>query len=111
MSTGAPVETAVPTTDVTAPVYVGCYTEAEGARALPDDSEVDYTFMTNEICAHFCLFRGYLFFGTEYGGECYCGTALPTSATAPETDCSMPCDGNSTEICGAGNRLSVYQWE
>lgn len=27
---------------------------------------------------------------------------------ADQTDCSMPCSGNSEEICGAGDRLSVY---
>lgn len=29
----------------------------------------------------------------------------------PETDCNMPCTGNGSYICGAGNRLSYYTWE
>ena len=28
----------------------------------------------------------------------------------PESDCSMPCSGNASEICGAGDRLSYYTW-
>jgi hypothetical protein len=27
---------------------------------------------------------------------------------APLTDCTEPCAGNSTEICGASGRLSIY---
>jgi len=30
------------------------------------------------------------------------------SATTAASDCNMPCTGNSTEICGAGNRLNVF---
>ncbi|OCL02176.1 copper radical oxidase [Glonium stellatum] len=28
----------------------------------------------------------------------------------PESDCNMPCSGNSSEICGAGDRLTYYTW-
>jgi hypothetical protein len=38
-----------------------------------------------------------------------CGNALGSGATAaPDTDCSMTCSGNSTELCGGSNRISVY---
>ncbi len=29
---------------------------------------------------------------------------------AAETDCSMPCSGDPIHLCGAGNRLSYYEW-
>jgi hypothetical protein len=29
---------------------------------------------------------------------------------APDSDCTQVCTGNPTEICGAGNRISYYQW-
>lgn len=34
------------------------------------------------------------------------------AALAPEglAGCNMPCLGNSSEYCGAGNRLDVYQF-
>ena len=48
-------------------------------------------------------------FGLEYGRECYCGDELAAgSVKAPETDCTFPCSGSSTELCGAGFRLNVY---
>ncbi|KAJ9154856.1 LysM domain-containingprotein [Pleurostoma richardsiae] len=91
--------------------YVGCYTEATDARALASASYVDSAIMTVEVCEKFCFVTNtYSMAGIEYGGECYCGDTLqPGSVAAPETDCNMACGGNRTELCGAGNRLSVYQ--
>lgn len=63
--------------------------------------------MTLESCATFC--KNYKYFGTEYGGECYCGDSLASSsASAPLGDCNMVCTGNPLEYCGAGNRLELY---
>ncbi|KAK3943074.1 hypothetical protein QBC46DRAFT_447135 [Diplogelasinospora grovesii] len=92
-------------------VYLGCYTEATSSRALVSASYVDYSAMTIELCEKFCFTtNSYTLAGVEYGGECYCGDQLQAgSVAAPASDCSMACGGNSSEICGAGNRLSVYQ--
>jgi WSC domain len=94
------------------PAHVGgwnfssCRTEASGVRALSSSSIAADT-MTLESCAAFC--SGYTYFGAEYGRECYCGNTFNQGSTvAPSTDCSMLCAGNSSEYCGAGNRLSVY---
>lgn len=50
----------------------------------------------------------------QYGQECYCGDWDGLAATgqiqAPESDCSTPCTGDASTICGAGNRLSTYRW-
>jgi hypothetical protein len=63
--------------------------------------------MTLESCASFC--SDYHYFGTEYGGECYCGNTLASSSTnASLSDCSMPCTGNAYQYCGAGDRLELY---
>lgn len=32
------------------------------------------------------------------------------STTAPEADCGVPCPGNSSYLCGGGDRLSYYTW-
>src|ERR1700744_5929404 len=42
------------------------------------------------------------------GNECYCGNKL-TSTPASTSDCSMKCAGKSTEYCGAGYKMNVYQ--
>lgn len=58
-------------------------------------------------CATTCQSLGYKYAGTEYGSECWCANAAPTSSTKA-TDCNMACSGDKTQTCGAGNRLSVY---
>ncbi|KAF5522913.1 WSC domain-containing protein [Colletotrichum aenigma] len=85
----------------------GCWTEGNGVRALSQNSYASHDNMTLENCAAFC--SGYKYFGTEYGGECYCGNFLASSSSsAPLSDCSMTCTGNQYEYCGAGNRLTLY---
>jgi hypothetical protein len=50
----------------------------------------------------------------EYGEECWCGdiaNVVPNGATLQaDSDCNMPCSGNASQVCGAGNRLSYYTW-
>lgn len=42
--------------------------------------------------------------------ECFLGNTLHSNPRHTSTeDCKMPCDGNSAEVCGDGNRLLVYQ--
>ncbi|KAI0398059.1 heme peroxidase [Xylariaceae sp. FL0594] len=90
--------------------WYGCQTEASGVRALAAKSLVD-AFMTLDVCAAFCGGEGgYKFFGTEYGDECYCGSAFGNGSVAATTgDCDMACSGDAKQLCGAGNRLSVYE--
>ncbi|KAH8892639.1 galactose oxidase [Thozetella sp. PMI_491] len=86
--------------------WYGCQTEGTNARALSSKTFAADT-MTLESCATFC--SGYMYFGVEYARECYCGNSFSQgSVAAPATDCSFTCAGNGTELCGAGNRLSVY---
>lgn len=86
---------------------------------LPDLSDVGRTLssggyndnanMTIENCINYCSTHGYIYAGTEYSAECYCGMNIASAATtAPSTDCGMPCTGNSTEPCGGGNRLNMF---
>jgi hypothetical protein len=42
--------------------------------------------------------------------ECYCGNTLDATSTIKTlSDCNMPCGGNVTQTCGAGNRISLYK--
>ncbi|KAI8630141.1 heme peroxidase [Xylariaceae sp. FL1651] len=87
--------------------WYGCQTEATSVRALSAKSLVNDN-MTLEACATFC--EGYMYFGAEYGAECYCGNMFGAgSEDAPASDCNMACKGNTKELCGAGNRLSAYE--
>ncbi|KAI1266095.1 WSC domain-containing protein [Xylariaceae sp. FL1019] len=86
--------------------YAGCYFDNNPSKALTT-TQPGGSFMTLEICATSC--SGYQYFGTEYGGECYCGNVMTEGNTkTDESDCSMLCSGNTTEYCGNGNRLTLY---
>ena len=86
--------------------WYGCQTEATSTRALNGATFAADT-MTLEACASFCV--GYLYFGTEYARECYCGNSFNAgSVSAPATSCSFTCMGNALEYCGARLLLSVY---
>lgn len=88
--------------------YAGCYTEANGVRALgaafyPTDSQ------TVELCVAACATTPYKYAGLEYARECWCADTFGTGSTlVPDTDCSMSCAGDAYEYCGGGNRLTVY---
>ncbi|KAK5989408.1 WSC domain-containing protein [Cladobotryum mycophilum] len=88
--------------------FQGCWAEPDGARALNDNFYANDT-MTLETCADFC--SGYTYFGVEYGRECYCGKTLNDVSKKADNqdDCSFPCAGDSTELCGAGVRLQLYK--
>ncbi|KAL0943409.1 WSC domain-containing protein [Colletotrichum truncatum] len=108
-ATSTPTASAPPTNERVGDwLFEGCFTEGDGVRALPSRMYANDS-MTLESCGGFC--EGLKYFGTEYGRECWCGDALGTgSVEAPLTDCSFPCAGDSTQKCGAGNRLQVYQY-
>ena len=87
--------------------FIGCHTEASGARALPNGVLFSED-MTNSMCAEFC--EGYPLFGTEYGTECFCGSAFSKGSEEVEDDeCGMACGGTGAEFCGDRSRLSVYK--
>lgn len=115
--TSSPASSTVATTSTTAPtlavkptvggyVFVDCWTEGAGARAL-GDAAFAYDEMTLESCMANCT--GFDYWGTEYGRECYCGNTFhSSSAEAPAGDCNMVCGGDPSEFCGAGNRIELY---
>ncbi|KAF7327564.1 Copper radical oxidase [Mycena kentingensis (nom. inval.)] len=88
--------------------YVGCFVDGAHGRVLtteiPDDPN-----MTMENCVATCSEKNFTIAGGEFSVQCFCGNALiQGAAPAPAADCNMPCGGNSTQACGAGDRLSIY---
>ncbi|RYP09040.1 hypothetical protein DL764_001536 [Monosporascus ibericus] len=86
--------------------WSGCYSEPAGVRALAGKSYADDD-MTLDSCASFC--DGFALFGTEYGRECYCSDVLSEGSEEKDAgECRMVCAGNNKQLCGAGDRLSLY---
>ncbi|KAF2758511.1 heme peroxidase [Pseudovirgaria hyperparasitica] len=89
--------------------YKACYVDMRSARVLGPVVISDDTGLTVGECKDYC--NGSRYFGTEYGRECWCGNELGPSATvAPESDCFTRCAGDRATLCGAPDRLSLYQW-
>lgn len=103
--------------------YFGC--PIEGKRpgwVLPTVVPITGTqraTMTNELCASLCKdanFKPFNFCGTERGGHyCMCGNSIDTKRYPLTGNCSIPCPGNKTEMCGGepapggtGDAVSAY---
>ncbi|ETS75434.1 hypothetical protein PFICI_12378 [Pestalotiopsis fici W106-1] len=84
--------------------YKFCSFDDNNARVLAANTNANDA-MTVEMCAAFC--NSYSYFGVEYGKECYCGDSF-SGSPAQEKDCSYLCPGNSTELCGAANRINIW---
>ncbi|KAJ9474296.1 hypothetical protein PHBOTO_004349 [Pseudozyma hubeiensis] len=114
-STTTTSSSASATASVTSPsspstlAYRGCFNDVTWARVLPVQIS-SLPDQTVEKCTAQCLAAGYSIAGVEYGQECWCGNAMALSTTKQATDapCNMPCTGNATEMCGAGNLINVY---
>jgi hypothetical protein len=107
--------------------YLGCFADNVDARALNAAFGV-HDSMTGEMCIGFCAGLGYMVAGTgesfplqeaqhwdmapdtslEWSTQCFCGRSIRTLVSRPDSECSMPCAGNSTQACGGPIRLSVY---
>jgi hypothetical protein len=85
--------------------YQGCFVDAVSARVLSGKATTN-SAETYQTCATACV--GYAFFGVEYSDECYCGDTFPSPVAAPASDCSMPCAGDPTAVCGGPNRINVF---
>ncbi|CAK5265078.1 unnamed protein product [Mycena citricolor] len=61
-------------------------------------------------CQSMCANRSFSMAGVENGNECYCGNSIAggTPASAPVSDCSVACAGNTGTKCGGGWRMQIY---
>lgn len=65
--------------------------------------------MTVEKCVAFAQTNSWVYAGVEFGGQCFVGNSTQDAAPAPQSDCTQVCAGSSTELCGNGNRIQIYQ--
>ena len=49
-----------------------------------------------------------MYYAVHNGTECYGSNTLPTNAKKPDFECNIPCPGNTTVMCGAALRNSIY---
>lgn len=89
--------------------YAGCfYDQSTPTTALIYRTDLPSSNMTVEICTAFCKGNDYQYAGLEYYGECFCGASV-NGPQVNESYCADPCAGDTTEICGGTDYVSVYQ--
>jgi len=88
----------------------GCYYDSSSKRMLREVGTLGIAGLTTEQCIASCATAGYTMAGTEYGNECYCGSQIykEDGSGVVSTGCNVPCNGNSAQTCGGGNRLNLY---
>ncbi|KAJ5974962.1 hypothetical protein N7481_008669 [Penicillium waksmanii] len=92
---------------VVVPIWqsVGCYTDTTLKRTLAKSYNIAGN--TVEKCQAECQSNGYLYAGVEYGTQCFCGNSIDNGATITSA-CGTACPGDSSEVCGGANALSMY---
>lgn len=105
----SPSET--PSSGVTLPAgwtSTGCFSDTVSPRSLGTRQEWWGEPITSSNCVKHCDSIGKPIAGTEFGGQCFCGTKLVNSVAAPGK-CSFPCVGNPKEQCGGSATLSIFK--
>lgn len=111
-STITPTSTSTTTTLSTPPpIWTdhGCYADASVhpfQTQLPAPAGKD---MTRAKCEAKCWGEGYQFVGFKAGTECWCGNYVQGMISPSPSDCSAPCAGNSSEICGGDKVFNVLE--
>ncbi|TCD62189.1 hypothetical protein EIP91_007247 [Steccherinum ochraceum] len=87
-----------------------CIKDSVSARILEQDTVMPLPSNSPETCTAACDSQGFTFAGVEFGAECHCGTGFTaTIQPVPHVQCNMRCTGNSSEVCGAGDLIQVFQ--
>ena len=93
-------------------VSLGCYSDQPYQRTLTTVGNYDGQ-LTIAKCQASCSALGFAYAGVEYGNECHCGSQFENGgavASDGSAGCSFQCAGDSTEVCGGSQRLSMYEY-
>ncbi|VDM81361.1 unnamed protein product, partial [Strongylus vulgaris] len=88
---------------------VGCFEDSKKDRALTGFA---YDFKSDnsvEKCRSHCYRAGFIYYGLEFGRECFCGDTL-SKPTLDDSKCTeYRCSGNSSQFCGGFNAVEVFR--
>ncbi|PNW74330.1 hypothetical protein CHLRE_13g604250v5 [Chlamydomonas reinhardtii] len=90
------------------PYHYGCFRD-NATRLLPVVLASDQKNLTLEWCAALARAAGLKLFGVQFSWFCFGGNDLAfATSLGPSTECTMPCGGNSSQICGGPYSNNVY---
>ncbi|MBI3484048.1 MAG: DUF2207 domain-containing protein, partial [Acidobacteria bacterium] len=99
-------KSSVKRTAARAPAYLGCYKD-QPVRDLGDASSQG-PGMTAASCQAFCRSQNFRYAGTQFSSYCFCGNSFNRYGKRAESECNMPCSGNSRERCGGPWANSIF---
>ncbi|GMR58360.1 hypothetical protein PMAYCL1PPCAC_28555, partial [Pristionchus mayeri] len=88
--------------------YIGCYADSKRKRLLDGHSFTWKGDNSREKCGLLCSRAGYVYYGVEYGVECFCGNEMGGGRRIEEERCrthSCPIGGGG---CGGFESIAVY---
>lgn len=88
------------------PGYQGCFNDDNTLQSF----QMSADWMSVEVCAAQCAGRGFKIAGLRGGRLCKCGVRIPSYNIA-SVGCNTPCSANSTQWCGGGSTIAVYDLE
>jgi hypothetical protein len=87
---------------------LGCYNEVGSPRTL-STFYVSGSSISIDQCAQQAQALNLKYFGLEYASQCLAGSVLsPASLPIASNKCNMMCAGNSSQVCGGSNAISLY---
>lgn len=91
--------------------YQGCWSNQAPTTPLALPTLLyDNSGNSIEGCTSGCSNAGYSIAGVQNTTQCYCGNSLNSvsAVLVVDSSCRLTCPGNSGEICGGTNRLSLF---
>lgn len=89
--------------------YVGCYRDVNDEREFSFSKNLG---QENSVtgCVQFCFKFGFMYAGTQFGIECWCGHKITYGRRVDDGSCKeMPCPGNKKENCGSFLIMAIYE--
>eukprot|EP00941_MAST-03F_sp_MAST-3F-sp1_P001215 g1215.t1 len=95
--------------------YIGCFRDGPRPRDLShrsvDENGKSINLSNAASCVEYCRGKGYVYAGTQWYGECWCGNSYGSYGEVDEKRCDRPCKLDPTEFCGGGYHNSIYKIE
>ncbi|CAN0347440.1 unnamed protein product, partial [Ascophyllum nodosum] len=90
--------------------YMDCYANDPEERMMSDMYVSDD--MTSTVCRDHCTHKNTMYYATQYGNECWCGTSglFADYEKHGKGTCNMRCTGDKSVACGGRNAFSLYRF-
>ncbi|KAF8437730.1 WSC domain-containing protein [Terfezia claveryi] len=91
--------------------YLGCYKDSTANRIEPNNF-VNQASNENGLCQTTCHQKNWVFAGTEYKWECWCGDFIPDNNLLVDNSfCDLQCSGDTTQVCGGTNGYASFYYD